>query len=73
LVSEGAGDGIATTSKTRSDDHRGAAETEEEIPLSIQSYFADQGTPSKGTWSDKRERAKEKGMETDHSPSEMKE
>jgi hypothetical protein len=56
LVSEGEGDDIPTLS----DDQKGTAETEEEIPLSTKSTYADQRTPSKGTWSDKRERAKER-------------
>jgi hypothetical protein len=52
---------------------RGAAETKEEIPLSIKFTSADQKTPSKGTWSDERKTAKEEGMGTDSSPSENKE
>jgi hypothetical protein len=68
-VSEGEGDDIPTPS----DDLRGAAETKEEIPLRIKSTSADQGSPSKGSRSDKTERAKEEGMETDPSPSEKKE
>jgi hypothetical protein len=48
-VSEGEGDGIPTPS----DDQKGAAETKEEIPLSIKSTSADQGIPSKAIWSDK--------------------
>jgi hypothetical protein len=68
-VSEGEGDDIHTPS----DDQRGAAVTEEEIPLSIKSTSAEQGTPSKGTWPDKRQRVKEEGMETDPFPSEKKE
>jgi hypothetical protein len=50
-VSEGEGDNIPTPSG----DLRGVVETKEEIPLNIKSTSADQGTPSKGTWSDKRE------------------
>jgi hypothetical protein len=49
-------------------DHRGAADVKEETPPSIKFISADKGIPSKGTWSDKKEKAKE-GMETDPSPS----
>jgi hypothetical protein len=55
LVSEGAGDGTPTPS----DDQRGAADAKEETPPSNKSTSADQWTPSKGTWSDKEEKAKE--------------
>jgi hypothetical protein len=58
---------------TPSDDLRGAVETKEEIHLNIKSTSADQGTSSKGTWSDKREKDEEEGRETDPSPSEEKE
>jgi hypothetical protein len=68
-VSEGGGGDITTSS----DDQRGAIERKEKIPLRIKSTSADQGIPSKGTRSDKRERAKEEGMETDTSPNEKKE
>jgi hypothetical protein len=54
-VSEGEGDDIPTLS----DDQKGTAETEEKSPLSTKSTSADQRTLSKGTCSDKRERAKE--------------
>jgi hypothetical protein len=54
-VSEGEGDDIPTPS----DDQRGAVERKVEIPLKIKYASADQGIPSKGTRSDKRERAKE--------------
>jgi hypothetical protein len=36
----------------------------EKIPLSTKSTSADQGTSLKGTWSNKKEIAKEEGMET---------
>jgi hypothetical protein len=39
----------------------GGVETKEEIPLSIKSASIDQGTSSKGPWSDKRERRR-KGL-----------
>jgi hypothetical protein len=68
LVSEGEGNDVPTPS----DDQRGTADTKEEIPLSSKSTSADQGTLLKGNWSDKKERAKEEGMQTDPSPSEMK-
>jgi hypothetical protein len=58
-VCEVEGDDIPTPS----DDLRGALETKEEIPLKIKSTSADQGTPSKGTWSDKTERAEEEEKE----------
>jgi hypothetical protein len=64
-VSEGEGDGTPTPS----DDRRGAADGKEETPPSIKSTSADQGTPLKGTLSDKKEKAKEEGMEPDPSPS----
>jgi hypothetical protein len=54
---------------TPSDDLRGAAGRKEEIPLNIKSTSANEGTHLKGTWSDKMERAKGEGMETDLSPS----
>jgi hypothetical protein len=38
---------------------------EEKIPRNMKSTSADQGTLLKGTWFDKKERAKEDGMETD--------
>jgi hypothetical protein len=44
-VSEGDGDGPPTPS----DDRRGTTDAKEEIPPSIKSTSADQGTPSKGT------------------------
>jgi hypothetical protein len=50
----------------------GAAETKEAIPPSTESTCAEQGTPSKGTWSDKKERAEGEGMETNPSPREEK-
>jgi hypothetical protein len=68
-VSEGEGDDIPTPT----DHWRGAAERRKEIPLNVKSTSADQGTPSKGTRSDKRERAEEEGMETDSCPSKKKE
>jgi hypothetical protein len=71
LVPEGEGDGIPTPSKTWLDDQRGTMKMEEEIPLNMNSISADRGTPLKETWSDKKERAEEEGMETDPSPSEM--
>jgi hypothetical protein len=65
LVSEGEGN----DKPTPADDLRGAVEIKEEIHLNIKSTSADQVTPSMGTWSDKRERAEEEGMETNPSPS----
>jgi hypothetical protein len=70
LVPEGEGDGIPTPSETRLDDQRGATEMGEKISLNIKSTSADQGTPLKEIWFDKKERVKEEGMETDPSPSE---
>jgi hypothetical protein len=58
---EGEGDEMSTPS----DDMRGAVEAKEEIPLNIKCTSADQVTSSKGTGSDKKERAEEEGMETD--------
>jgi hypothetical protein len=55
-VSEGEGD----ATNTPSDDRRGAVDAKEEIPPTIKSTSADQGTPSKGIWSDKKEKAKKK-------------
>jgi hypothetical protein len=69
LISGGKGDDIHTPS----DDWRGAAERKDEIPLRTKPTSADQGTPSKGTRSDKREEDKEERMETDPSPNEKKE
>jgi hypothetical protein len=63
-VSEGEGDGTPTPS----DDQRGAADARQEIPPSIKSTSADQGTSLKGTWSDKKETAKEEGVETEPPP-----
>jgi hypothetical protein len=61
--SEGEGDGTPTPS----DDQREAVDAKEETP-SIKLSTADQGTPSKGTWSDKKEKAKEGGWrQTPHS------
>jgi hypothetical protein len=59
-VSEGEGDGTPTPS-----DDQGAADAREEIPSSIKSTSADQGTSLKGTWTNKKEIAKDEGMETD--------
>jgi hypothetical protein len=68
-VSESEGDNIPTPS----DDRQGAAGKEEKIPLMTKSTSADQGTPLKGTRSDKREKANEKTMETDSPPNDNKE
>jgi hypothetical protein len=65
----GEGDDISIPS----DDHRGVLDRKKEFPLKIKSISADQGTPSKGTWPDKRERAKEGGIDTDPFPNEKKE
>jgi hypothetical protein len=58
---------------TPSDDQRGVLERKEKITLKVKSTSADQGTPSKGTRSAKRERAKEERMERDHCHNEEKE
>jgi hypothetical protein len=63
-VSEGEGDGTPT----HLDDQGGATDAREEIPPTTKSTSADQGTSLKGTWSDKKETAKEEGMETDPLP-----
>jgi hypothetical protein len=47
---------------TPSNDQRGAADAKEKTPLNIKSTSADQGTPSMGTWSDKKEKAEGEGM-----------
>jgi hypothetical protein len=56
-VSEGEGDGTPAPSENRG----GAADARKEIPPNIKSTSADQGTSLKGTWSDKKETAKEEG------------
>jgi hypothetical protein len=53
---------------TPSDDQRRGTEKKEEITLSIKCPSADQGTTSKGTWSDKRESAEEKKIERETCP-----
>jgi hypothetical protein len=63
-VSGWEGDGTPTPS----DNRRGAADVKEETPPSIKSISADQETPSKRTWPDRKEKAKVEGMETDPSP-----
>jgi hypothetical protein len=63
-VSEGEGDGPPTPS----DGRRGAADAKKKLP-SIKSNPADQGTPSKETWPDRKEKAKVEGIDTDPSPS----
>jgi hypothetical protein len=64
LVSEGEEDGTSIPS----DDRGGATDARQEIPPSTKSTSADQGTSLNGTWSDKKKRAKEEGMETDVPP-----
>jgi hypothetical protein len=64
LVSEGEGDGTPTLL----DDQRGAADAKGKTPPSIKSISADQGTPSKGTSPDMKEKAKVEGMERDPLP-----
>jgi hypothetical protein len=44
---------------------RGAADAKDETPLSFKFTSADQGILSKITWSDKKEKAEEEGMEAD--------
>jgi hypothetical protein len=64
-VSEEEGDGTPAPLE----DLGAAADAREEISPNIKSTSADQGTSLKGTWSDKKETAKEEGMETDPLPS----
>jgi hypothetical protein len=64
-VSEGKEDGTPTPL----DNQRGAADAKEENPPCTKSTSADQRIASKETWSDKKEKANEQGMETDPSPS----
>jgi hypothetical protein len=59
----------SSESPTLSDDQRGAADAKEETPPSTKSTSADQETPLKETLSDKKEKAEDKGMKTDPSPS----
>jgi hypothetical protein len=53
---------------TPSDDRRGAADEKEETLRSIKSISADQGTPTKGTCPDRKQKSRVEGMETDPLP-----
>jgi hypothetical protein len=66
--SESGSEGEGDRTPTPSDDRGGATDAREEISPSTKSTPADQGTSLTGTWSDKKETAKEEGMETDPPP-----
>jgi hypothetical protein len=66
--SESITEGEVEGTPTPSDNRRGAADAKEETLPSIKSISADQGTPSKRTWPDRKEKSKVEGIETDPPP-----